>query len=445
MEKTTVRCRIIRKLMMLGVLVAGLSTPAAELWAQTEAMQLQEVSLDPVRLEDFIREASESNPEILAAKNRWEAARRQIVQAWSLPDPVAGIDVMGEMTETRVGPQDNRMMVSQEIPFPLKLWKRRQAAKENAAAAYEEYRAVEREVRYRLQSAFYGLYEADTSIRVIQDIHDVLKKAEGTAQSLYAKGEGSQRDAAKAQVETSMTLEQLYELQVRQESFAAEINMLLNRDPLERFGAPVKPEKPELGKTMPELVRLAEENREEILRARALVRKGKAGKALARMENIPDLQAGFSYTWVGSGMTEDPEDGKNSWMFPLAVNIPLWQPRVIAMIQEAENELRAAMADEQSAENQAAYEIRAAFARYSAASRITTLYETAIIPQAEVALRSDQAGYEAGKTDFLNLLDSERVYLNANLGYAKIYTEMLRGFAELQRVSGFGRTEGDGL
>src|SRR3989338_4598703 len=154
MEKTTVRCRIIRKLMMLGVLVAGLSTPAAELWAQTEAMQLQEVSLDPVRLEDFIREASESNPEILAAKNRWEAARRQIVQAWSLPDPVAGIDVMGEMTETRVGPQDNRMMVSQEIPFPLKLWKRRQAAKENAAAAYEEYRAVEREVRYRLQSAF---------------------------------------------------------------------------------------------------------------------------------------------------------------------------------------------------------------------------------------------------------------------------------------------------
>ena len=65
-----------------------------------------------------------------------------------------------------------------------------------------------------------------------------------------------------------------------------------------------------------------------------------------------------------------------------------------------------------------------------------TLYESGVLPQSELALNSDKAGYEAGRTDFLGLLDSERVYLDAKLGYLKIFTEALKSRADLDRAAG---------
>jgi len=79
--------------------------------------------------------------------------------------------------------------------------------------------------------------------------------------------------------------------------------------------------------------------------------------------------------------------------------------------------------------------------RFKTGAKIVNLYETAVIPQANLALTSDQAGYEAGKTDFLNLLDSERVYLNAKLTHIKIYAETLRSFADLERATGLAMLE----
>ena len=79
-----------------------------------------------------------------------------------------------------------------------------------------------------------------------------------------------------------------------------------------------------------------------------------------------------------------------------------------------------------------------AYYRFQSASQIEELYETAVIPQAQIALSADQAGYESGKSDFLNLLDSERVYLNAKLTHIQIFTDALKNYADLARATGLG-------
>ena len=90
----------------------------------TEAMNVPNVHLS-----ELLDEALAKNPDILAAESRWLASKKKIMQSWALPDPVVGMDVMGEETETRVGSQENRLTLSQKIPFPWKLWERRGAAK----------------------------------------------------------------------------------------------------------------------------------------------------------------------------------------------------------------------------------------------------------------------------------------------------------------------------
>jgi outer membrane protein TolC len=267
-------------------------------------------------------------------------------------------------------------------------------------------------------------------------VKELLKKFEGAAQARYSNLSGGQRDVAKAQAEVSMSIEKLFMLKRDREVVAAMINAVLDRDPMTPVGQAELPDKPVLKFSLIELVNFAVQNRQEIQEMEAMVSKAKRGSRLAKLANIPDVNVGFEYTQVGSGMTMDPDDGRNQWMFPLRLTIPIWQNRIIPEIQEAKKKVESAQAKLVQAKNESFYQVKEAYFRYDAASQIAALYDTAVIPQAELALSSDQAGYEGGKTDFLNLLDSERVYLNAKLNHVQFLTETLKAYADLERATG---------
>ena len=389
-----------------------------------------------VRLEDLIQAALLRNPEILSEKAEWEAAKKRVWIDSSLPDPMGGIDLMGEMRETKVGPEENRFMVSQDVPFPGKLIVKGKMAREEARALHMRHIAHEREIVNKIKKLYYELYFVDASIETIEELKALLKKFEGAAEARYSNSSGSQRDVAKAQAEVSMSLEKLFMLKQQRESIAAMINALLDHDPMEELGRATLPEKPALKESLVELVNLAVRNRQEIKQMEALVAKSKHGKTLAKLANIPDLNVGFEYTQVGAGTTTEEMDGKDSWMFPIRFNIPVWQNRIIPEIQEAQKMVEASEAKLLQAKNTTFYEVKDAYWRFDTAMKISELYETAVIPQAKIALSADQAGYETGKIDFLNLLDSERVYLNAKLTYIQLYTEALKSYADLVRATG---------
>lgn len=415
-------------------LMTGLYSPygAGLVSASGEGTEL----LPPVVLEQLLQEAEKSNPDIRAAKAAWLAAKRKIAQAWALPDPMLGMDIMGAHTETRVGPQENRLMISQGIPFPLKLWKQRQAAKAEAEEVRQEYLAVKRDILTKLRQSFYELYFVDASLEVIQEVHGLLAKFENVAQARYANRQGEQRDVAKSQAEVSLTLEREFRLRQMRETLVARVNAICNRDPFGNLGKTIKPEQPEVNQTLVELINQAVKNRQEIQRMEARLKKTRYQATLAKLQNIPDVNVGFTYTWVGNGMTSSMEDGKDSWMIPVSVNVPLWQNRIVPSIQEAGQKVRQSEAELEGTSNQTFYEIKDAYTRFQTASKIALLYETAVIPQANLALKSDQAGYEAGTLDFLNLLDSERIYLNAQLDFQRVYTEILQSYADLMRATG---------
>ncbi|MBI4549414.1 MAG: TolC family protein [Candidatus Omnitrophica bacterium] len=392
----------------------------------------------PLRLEELIESARTQNPSIRAARADWLAEKKRVWIDSALPDPMAGYDLMGSMTETRVGPQKNRFMVSQEVPFPVKLIQRGKMAAREAEAAWFRLAAVEREVVNDLTKLYYELYWADASLETLEEVKGLLKNFEGVAQAQYSNLKGTQRDVAKAQAEVSMSLEKIFLLRREREVIAAKINALLDRDPMLAVGRAARPAKPVLERPVEELINLAVKNRPEIKELEALARKSRHGAALAKLAYIPDINVGFEYTRVGAGTTELPADmdGKDSWMFPLRINLPLWQNRIVPEILEARDRRTAADARTVEMRNTVFFQVKDAYHRYKNAMEIVTLYESAIIPQAKLALSADQAGYEGGKTDFLNLLDSERVYLNALLTEIEIFTEALKSHADLVRATG---------
>ncbi len=389
-----------------------------------------------VRLEGVIEEALAKNPELQAAKARWQAAKLRIPQASALPDPTAGTMVMGKMLETRLGPQKNVFEVEQMVPFPGKLWEKHRMAVAEAGAAEAVMRAVERELILKVSRAYADLYAVDATTRVVEGLRDLLRNFENIAQARYASQAGSQRDVAKAQTEVSETLERLVVLRQQRQTLAALLNALLDRDPSSPVGAAAKLDMPRLASTVEDLLTLAKQHRPQLHEAQAMVRRDRSASALAKWDYLPDVSVGFQYVRIGGGTTTDPHDGRDAWMVPLKVTLPLWQNRLVPAVLEATRNLKSSEAQFAQATNLAEYEVKDAYYRFTAAKQIIELYENALLPEAELAFHSDQAGYEAGRTDALNLIDSERVYLNAKATYHQAEAEVLKDFAELERAVG---------
>src|SRR3989344_7864849 len=344
--------------------------------------------------------------------------------------------VMGPDLETRLGPQEGIYEFEQMVPFPGKLLEKRKMAAAEAEAASAKLKFAEREVIFKVSEVYYDLYTLDATLRVVEEVKQTLKKFESIASARYSSRKGEQRDVAKAQVEVSETLERIYMLNQQRESLAAMLNALLNRRPPGSFAELRFSELPVLSFSLEDLLQKARKNRPELLEAVAMRKREQHANALAKYEYAPDISIGFQYTKIGEGMTSEPDDGKDAWMIPLKVTFPLWQNRIAPAVQEAKRNLKAVEAKLEQAENFTDYEIKNAYYRFTSAKKISELYQNALIPEAELAFRSDQAGYEGGKTDILNLIDSERVYLNAKISYYQALNETLKNFAVMERITG---------
>ena len=400
------------------------------------AVLAEEAAQEPLRYDQIIKEALERNPELRAAKEEWQAARLRIPQASALPDPMVGYSLMGPDLETRLGPQQNIYEAEQMVPFPGKLWEKHRMASAEAKASQSKLKATEREVIRKVSEIYYDLYAIDAMSRTVEEIKDTLKRFQSVAQARYSAQGGSQRDAAKAQAEVSDTLQRLFVLRQQRETAAALLNALLDRDPHTPVGTAVTPDVPNLPLTLDQLLELAKQNRPELGEATAMVKREKAANTLAKLEYIPDLSIGFQYFQIEAGMTTEPNDGKDAWMIPLKITVPLWQNRLIPGVLEAKRNLKASQARLAQEENMAEYEVKDAYYRFTTAKQVVELYNNALIPEAELAFRSDQSGYEAGRMDVLNLIDSERVYLNARVAYYQAVADALKSFAVLERAVG---------
>src|ERR1700738_5156565 len=120
------------------------------------SLQAEERTFGP---NDLLSELLQRNPEIQAARSRFEAATKRPSQAGTLPEPRARYTNFGvghpfsPLNATEFAYQG--FGVSQEIPFPGKLALASEEAKREAEGVQQNYRAVVLDVTARLQGGYY--------------------------------------------------------------------------------------------------------------------------------------------------------------------------------------------------------------------------------------------------------------------------------------------------
>lgn len=361
------------------------------------------------------------HPALLAADAGLRSAEERIRQARSLPDPQLTYRWFARPVETRVGPQEHGLELSQPVPWRGKLSSREEGAKHEARARSWDLVGLQRSLVAELKRIYFEAGYLQEALAVNADEKALLRRFERSALNRYATGEGNQQSVVKVQTDISRLEDQRVQLEERLAIRARELARLIGR-PWEGLDLePISlalPDPPESGtvpahqvlETHPEVRAAAEriESREAALQAR-------------RLEGRPDFR--FGLAWISVGEREDdlgralpPEDnGEDALALSVGINLPIYRSRVDAGRIEAASNVEERRHLLRETVDRLHLSLQEAFLRVDSLQERASLYGELLIPQAEESLASAEAAYRTNRIGFLDLLDAQRVLFQVRL------------------------------
>jgi cobalt-zinc-cadmium efflux system outer membrane protein len=388
-------------------------------------------------LDAWLVEALEKNPELAAAKQKWEAARQKIPQARSLEDPMIGADVERSGTKKFGTYSDVEWMASQRVPWPGKLIWRTRLARLEAEVVGFQYLERMRATRARVKSAYWDLWLAQKNVEINAENKELLEQFEQIARVRYETGQAEQADVLRAQVELSKLANELVTLERELAVAQTAVNTLLNAPPNTPRRAPTDEELPRVELTLEEMQEQARKYCCILLSFLRGVEAKEVAVSLARQQYAPDFEFRVeARQFNGRSGIQEYDTG-------VFINFPwLWRGKYNAGVREARAELRMAQADFDNEVNMTMFEIKELHAKTDAAMRTVQLFETSILPQVRQLVESTRAGYQANRATFLELVEAQRALKNAQLEHHRAQADYAKAHAKLEQIiAPFGELE----
>ncbi len=392
-------------------------------------------------LQELIKKATESNPEIITAKKKWKSAQDIIGARGALPDPQLSFKQYVESVETRVGPIKRAYGLKQKLPFYGKRDLKAEIATKEAEALEASYETVRQEVVRRVKIAYYDLFYLSKIIDIIDNEKEILKRFEQIAMTKYETGKGSQQNILKIQVEINRLEDRRLTLLNRKKTAEARLNVLVDRPSDHPLKKPVQPEFRDFFYIKAQLVRIARDNRPELKIGDAWIEKSDRALNLAKKDYYPDLTIGANYIEIDDGPLMFSDNGQDAFNVVLSINVPLWRKRLSSQVSSATKMVTAQKSAYKSILNRTLFEIEDNLFKIQTALETSNLYQNVLIPQAEQSLKSAEIGYITGVVNFLDLLDADRVLLKIQFGSWKAYTDYLKRIADMERAVGIELAE----
>jgi len=393
-----------------------------------------------VSLRDMVREAILTNPEIVAAQKKYEAARQRPAQESSLPDPMISLgynSVGNPLPGAGLGRDvlaNAGIMVSQEVPFPGKLKLKGEAASKEAQAEFQQYQAVQLSVISRLKQAYYRLQYTYAVSGLLARYRDLLDRLLKVTEDRYSVWRAAQQDVCKAQTQLSILETKLVKLEQERRSREAEIDSILNRAARTPVGRPEDMKPKELTVTLGELFASARQNSPLLGRDQKTIERSELAVNMARKEYYPDVTLNAGYYNMGSmpPMYEVRADFK--------VPIYFWRKQRAGVNEQVSN-LSQARHTYEATDQALRFRIQDDFLMAQASARLMKLYSQTVAPQANLALESSLATYETGSVDFLSVISNFTLLLDYEMNHHEEALNLALALSRLEEMTGRALTD----
>lgn len=385
-------------------------------------------------LADVIAAALATNPDIVAAQKRYDAARQRPAQERSLPDPMvsAGYSANGRPWPAAglgTEPTSNiGFMVSQEVPYPGKRDLRASISSREADAEFQEIEAARLGVVARVKQAYYRLAYADAVAGVLRRNRELLDTLLKVSEGRYAVGQAAQQDVIKAQTQLSILELQLERVRQERATREGQLNALLNRPTASAIGEPEDLQLTVFEHSLDALIAAANEHAPMLRRDRLMVERSQLAVDAARREYKPDFALAGGYYYMGAMPP--------MYEFRIDVKVPLQRSRRASAVAEQLSMADAARSRYDGTRLGLQSRLEEDFNIASTAVRLARLYRDTVLPQARLALESSMASYQTGAVDFLSVLTNFGTVLEYEMTYFDELATYHTAVSRLEEMTG---------
>ena len=395
----------------------------------TKGEGTNDVAQHPVlTLENSIRLALEGNPELQASRARVEASAGRRYQSKLWPNPELELNAEDWPVSGRREFSDAKQTIglTQTLPFPGKKSLEKQMGSAAVTLSETELALRQTELVRDVKAGFYRVLTSEKLVSVATQLMTAAEASAATARKRVEAGAAAYQEQLRAEVQTEQTRTELNNFERDLATARQEFAALLGRNDLQQatFAGSLA-EKADLGL-------LGDMTDEQVSRhpscrgAQANLAQAKLANRRAELEPYPDVKVGLAGGRIG-------ESGESIIQLGFTLPLPILdrghgkQQEARANVRAAESELRAAR-----------LQLHRAWAnsreRYRAAIEQVRNYRERILPKAEEAVRLVQTGFEQGKFNFIDLVDTQRTTAEARLAYQGRLLELNMGQAELEAV-----------
>lgn len=376
-------------------------------------------------LESLLRAAEDESPLLRAARLDARAARTEAGAAGVLPEPAV---------ELQLGFMELRASAMQEVPWPSRLSRSKDAAGARADALDRRYEALRVSLRRRIRAPWAELAEIAAARDVLADEARLVAEVENTVRARLSVGRASYDALTRAVLRGAEVREELATLADRAERLQAEVRAAagLAAD----VGLPAATFE-RLPDELPRVRDLRERLREnpEVKMAAAEIAMARAEAAVVGTRRLPDFAVGLGWMGPGPAMEEDPSFGEGLMLMTM-VRVPLWS----SAYDREEDAARARSLAAEARRDAVLLDLDAMLAgvlsRRQEARRKVALYEKELAPAAMAALETALQAYAADRAMLVDLLEIEDELLRYRMGALEAKAMEVMAVADLEALLG---------
>jgi cobalt-zinc-cadmium efflux system outer membrane protein len=361
-------------------------------------------------------------PAARAAFHEAEASAALVGQADRFPNP--------ELSYLREGRQAGTRTTTVQIDQPIELGNKRRArvalAQEAAGLARIESLARRQAIRADVIAAYHDVLGAGHRLALAQALTDVARKTVDVAGKRVAAGKISPIDETRARLAAVDATTAFTQATAAQAIARTRLGALIGRPSSTIVLADDDDRLPDVEPLAALLARAGDAV--AVRRARGQVSARQAQADVERAARMPDVT-------LSVGTKRDDQIGRRQAVVGLSMPLPLFNRN--------EDALRAALRrTDQAGEELAAAQVEtaaaltAAHTRYEAARNEVLLLRRDVVPNAQAAYEQTLKGFEYGKFSFLDVLDAQRTWFQAQSRQWDSLDDAWRAYADIERLAG---------
>ena len=243
-------------------------------------------------LSDLLNYAYLSNPSIIASKKSWQIFIENYRIGKSYPDPQLMTTYFPKPIETRLGPQDWNLTLSQVVPFPGTLSQKGKVLEADVRISRLMVDKTVKNIVSEVSSSYYELVYIQKAINIAKANLDLNRKLLNISQNAYARDKALFYDVSRARAQTAQIQYDIMLLQELELTEKIKINTLLNRSPNESLGRAMLFVPKEVVYSLDEIYDLSMMFQEDILIAHEGVLKSEQAIQPSKYENLPSFKFG---------------------------------------------------------------------------------------------------------------------------------------------------------